>query len=292
MRTTTFSAGMFKTAAITASAVGMGLLSAMPAQAVVAPQEAGVTPRIVGGQEATTARYPWVVALTSSSGTHFCGGTLISPTEVVTAAHCVKGMRPATMRVVAGRTDLRSEAGTVAKAASVWTHPNFAGISGGYDIAVVTLAEALPYQPLPIADESDARLYAPGIVASVLGWGDTREGGNGSSALRRAEMPLMSDAQCSSAYREFKPGSMICAGLPDGGIDACRGDSGGPLVAGGRLIGVVSFGEGCARAGKPGVYTRVASFADLIRDHSARQTPRQRDVLLEGVLRQRAAGTG
>jgi secreted trypsin-like serine protease len=99
----------------------------------------------------------------------------------------------------------------------------------------------------------------------VLGWGRTADGGARSQSLRSAQVPVVSDSSCSTSYSNYDAKSMVCAGYPDGGVDACQGDSGGPLVVGDTLIGIVSWGEGCAEAGKPGVYARVSSYADDIR---------------------------
>ena len=71
-------------------------------------------------------------------------------------------------------------------------------------------------------------------------------------------MPITTDAYCANAYSNFDASTMVCAGYPQGGVDTCQGDSGGPLFAGGRVVGATSFGEGCARPDKPGVYARVA----------------------------------
>src|SRR5207249_7825654 len=95
-------------------------------------------------------------------------------------------------------------------------------------------------------------------------WGRTRENGPTSRYLRAASVPIVADAACAGAYQPFSPTAMVCAGYPDGGVDACQGDSGGPMVVGTVLVGIASWGDGCARPGKYGVYTRVASYAALI----------------------------
>jgi secreted trypsin-like serine protease len=98
----------------------------------------------------------------------------------------------------------------------------------------------------------------------VLGWGRVAEGGPPSRYLMAATVPVVADADCATAYTRFSADSMVCAGYPQGGVDTCQGDSGGPMIAAGLLVGIASWGDGCARPGKPGVYTRVARYADLI----------------------------
>ena len=103
-------------------------------------------------------------------------------------------------------------------------------------------------------------------MATIAGWGTTSEGGDTPDTLQEAQVPVTTDATCAGAYSDFDPATMVCAGYPQGGTDTCQVDSGGPLfgrTAAGdlKVVGATSFGEGCARAGKPGVYARVADTA-------------------------------
>ena len=233
----------------------------------------GASPRIVGGDDASTTTTPWVVALTTDSGAFFCGGTLVGPAKVVTAAHCVTqalatgGMTtkaPSSLRVVAGRTDLRTRDGLQVRVSSVWADPNFRDVGTGHDVAVLTLARTVPYRTLPIVAAGDTSGYNPGVVATVLGWGRVGESAAPSPTLQSVQVPVVADKTCATEESDFDAGSMVCAGYPQGGRDACAGDSGGPMVVDGRLVGVVSWGDGCARAGKPGVYTRLTSYRDEV----------------------------
>ncbi|MCP2260757.1 Trypsin [Streptoalloteichus tenebrarius] len=224
-----------------------------------------VQPFVVGGQRVSIQDHPWAVHLTTRAGYQYCGGAVVAPTKVLTAAHCVANRALSDLRVIAGREDKLSGEGIVAGIASAWVHPSFQSTNRGDDVAVVTLDRAVPYPALPVAGAGDAALYQPGSVAAVLGWGDTAEGGPSARYLMRAFVPIMVDAECAGAYPEFDAARMVCAGYPEGRIDACQGDSGGPLVAGGKLIGVVSTGEGCARAGRPGIYTRLGVYEELLR---------------------------
>jgi secreted trypsin-like serine protease len=218
--------------------------------------------RVVGGTRVSTADHPYAVFLTTASGFQFCGGTLVSPRKVVTAAHCAVGQGRADIRVVAGRDDKQSDAGVVVKVIGVWVHPDFTGVRSGADVAVLTLAARVSYRPAAIA--TDQRPYRPGTPATVLGWGRTSEGGQASRYLLGATVPVVADPDCARAYPDFAPTSMVCAGFPGGGVDTCQGDSGGPMIVSDTLVGIASWGDGCARPNKPGVYTRVATYASVI----------------------------
>ncbi|WP_394616260.1 S1 family peptidase [Lentzea sp. JNUCC 0626] len=234
-------------------------LPAILALLVLTATPAHSAPRIVGGVAVDNpAEAPWVVALTTASGTQFCGGALLTPTQVATAAHCVQGRDPASITVVGGRLDLRTDVGTTSAGASYQLVDGYVTPSRGKDIALLTLAKPLPYQPIPVADPS---VYMPGAVGLVYGWGRQAENDtNKSPLLHKAQVPIWPDTQCAATYARYDAQSMFCAGYPDGGIDACVDDSGGPYVVNGRLAGIVSWGIGCARPNAPGVYTRVTTY--------------------------------
>jgi trypsin len=224
---------------------------------------ADTDPMIVGGTRASIADYPYAIFLTDPSGFQFCGGTLVATNKVVTAAHCTDGRSPSSTRVVWNREDKFSSAGKVAKVSGIWIHPNYTGYVRGYDVSVLTLGTDLPGPYLPLA--RDQALYAPDTVATILGWGTTGSGGEDSRYLLKATVPVSSDAACRTAYgTSYMPNAMVCAGYAKGGVDTCQGDSGGPLIAGGQLIGDTSWGHGCALAGYPGVYGRIASYYDVL----------------------------
>ncbi|MFD5316408.1 serine protease [Streptomyces sp. NPDC127098] len=233
------------------------------AAVLTAPAASAAPQPIVGGSTTTAAAYPYVMQITDTSGYQYCGGTLVTSTKVVTAAHCMEGEDAEDVVVVGGRTYRNGTDGTEIEASDIWVHPEYDGATITNDVAVITLAEAMPYQTLPYVGAADTDVYAAGSSARVVGWGTTRENGPSSNQLRTAVVPTVSDADCDESYgTEFDAAAMVCAGLPQGGVDTCQGDSGGPLVLDGRLAGVVSWGYGCARAGYPGVYTRLTSYAD------------------------------
>jgi secreted trypsin-like serine protease len=203
----------------------------------------------------------------------FCGGAAVGPTTVLTAAHClneeVLGGPPERVRdlkVIAGRTDLLSgREGQEIAVRRTWVNPAYDGVSNTGDFAVLTLAEPLRGDSvISMAADGDPA-YTAGGAATVYGWGDTSGTGEYPDGLRAARVRVLPDALCEEAYPGGSDGtydatSMLCAGEAEGGRDACQGDSGGPLVAQGRLIGLVSWGIGCGRAGNPGVYMRVSDI--------------------------------
>jgi trypsin len=217
-------------------------------------------PRIVGGERASIERYPFAVYLVTRQGTQFCGGTLVSAQKVITAAHCANDLTPGDVRVVIGREDKQSDDGQVVAVKEVWVHPRYDDALSGADVAILTLSKRVSARPLRTAAEDDTELYEVDTQTTILGWGRTEEGGAPSRYLLRGTVRVMDDGDCAKALPKYDKDSMVCAGIPDGGVDGCQGDSGGPLVAGGKLIGISSWGEGCGRPGKPGVYTRVAAY--------------------------------
>ncbi|MFF3013952.1 S1 family peptidase [Streptomyces sp. NPDC057939] len=237
---------------------------------------------VIGGKPVTSGDNPWVVALASRDrfgGTRdgqFCGGVVVAPTTVVTAAHCLGGQvlggpveSVADFRVITGRTELRAADGREIAVRAARINPGYDPASNAGDLAVLELAEAVPADHvLPMAGAGDAA-YEPGTGATVYGWGDTSGYGDYAYGLRAASVTVLDDDTCRRAYPgdrdgEYRADSMVCAGDADGGKDACQGDSGGPLVARGRLIGLVSWGRGCGRADSPGVYTRVAPLIEFV----------------------------
>jgi secreted trypsin-like serine protease len=243
--------------AAAAAAAATALLSAPTA--VAAPQP------IVGGSTTTTTAYPFVMQITDASQNQFCGGTLVSATKVVTAAHCMVGETTSSVRVVGGRTYLNGTNGTVSKVSKIWINPSYTDATNGNDVAVLTLSTSMPYTTAKYVASTDTSVYATGATARILGWGTTSENGSSSNQLRTATVPIVSDTSCKSSYgSDFIATDMVCAGYTSGGVDTCQGDSGGPLLIGGVLAGITSWGEGCAEAGYPGVYTRLTKFSSLV----------------------------
>lgn len=256
-----------RAAGIASIAMAAALGSALPAAAD------DVEPYIVGGEDAEIEDYPYAVALVQQDGFQFCGGTLAAEDKVVTAAHCVDGAAPEDQNVVSGRTDLTTDEGVESEVSDVWVHPDYSG--GGYndDIAVLTLAEPVEQAPAELATADDPA-YEPETVTTALGWGATSEGGETSDHLQQVDVPITTDEYCANAYGDtYEPDGMVCAGYEEGGKDSCQGDSGGPLVVDGTLVGVVSWGDGCARPETPGVYARVGAYHDELSEQIGNAEP-------------------
>jgi trypsin len=243
----------------------------------VLPTAARAAPgyKVVGGSVTPISAVPWQVAIVNKGATsdgQYCGGSLIRPSVVLTAAHCVFS-GPFSLGddyIVAGATQWADPAqGVRIPIASALVDSAFGGAIPSNDAAVLVLASAVPPAngtTIKLAGPDEKKLWKPGVGATVSGWGFTSEAGPPSPDLRSATVPILKDDYCRSVYFAiFDPSSMLCAGYRNGGIDGCFGDSGGPLkvpARGGegglvRLAGVVSFGDGCARANEPGVYSRV-----------------------------------
>lgn len=247
--------------------LGAVALSVAPAQA------------IVGGKDVSPGDLR-AVANIYVSGVFGCSGTLIAPTWVMTAAHCGSLTAVATQGAVPSTAPVPAEAYTVyldsVKSSGEGGEKHAVkrvvvaedyGIENraGNDIALLELREASRVPPVKIAAEGERAIWKPGVLATIAGFGLTEEGGEPPETMQRAQVPIQTEATCGKAYPdgEFDPETMLCAGFPQGGTDTCQGDSGGPLFAplpDGvlRLVGATSFGEGCAREDKPGVYARVA----------------------------------
>ncbi|WP_405978240.1 serine protease [Streptomyces sp. NBC_00158] len=246
---------------------------------------------VIGGSPVRVADSPWVVALASRDrfggirDGQFCGGVIVAPTTVVTAAHCLGRQvlggpveSVADFRVITGRTELRAPEGREIAVAGARVNPAYDPGTNAGDLAVLELAEAVPADHvLPMAGAGHAA-YGAGTEAAVYGWGDTSGFGDYAYGLRAARVTVLADEVCHRAYPgdsdgQYREDSMVCAGDRSGGKDACQGDSGGPLVAQGRLIGLVSWGRGCGRADSPGVYTRIAPLVDFVNGSEKRARP-------------------
>ena len=240
-----------------AIATGLVALAALG----LAPTAAGA---IVNGTPSSTAQNPWQVSIQDDQG-HACGGSIISSTQIVTAAHCFADGNGLT--VLAGSDNLTTSDGQRVEVTGLVNHPAYA-TSEKADVAVITLATPLEFngkvQPIGLATSSE---ISTAESATVTGWGELSENGSGGSdQLQSVDVPLVDDASCSANIDGgINDAAELCAG--GNGNDSCYGDSGGPLVisteTGPKLAGIVSWGEECAGA-SPGVYTEVPTFSEFI----------------------------
>ncbi|MFC9294727.1 S1 family peptidase [Streptomyces sp. NPDC057011] len=241
----------------------VGMLSCVLAASAPAAQA------VVGGSVASTKDLPFMLMLLDARGTQFCGATLVAPDAAVTAAHCVVNTKASALIVVAGRDDKRTKAGAAVRVSRIWIQPGFSNVEQGRDVAVLHLATPLStYETarLPAPDAS----YATGTQGTIAGWGDTAQSSRTrSSHLRKAQVPIVAPDDCEESYSHFNADSMLCAGYQEGGVDTCQGDEGGPLLIQGVLVGITSWGDGCGRPRKPGVYTRVSRYSSAITDDIA-----------------------
>jgi secreted trypsin-like serine protease len=245
-------------------------------------------PKIVGGQVAPVGAYPWQVSLGVSwiadpYHAHFCGGTVYSASWIVTAAHCLEDTPPRDVIVTAG-TNTLSTNGTRRNVNRIIVKSDFnRPTRWDNDIALIELFDPLPLgeaiKAIPVLTSAEElNLLKPDMPVVVVGWGATTEGGKKVRDLRFVEVPFVDRATCNRplAYDGKITTNMLCAGQAAGGQDSCQGDSGGPLtvntLTAPALAGVVSWGEGCARPNKVGIYARAANYVNWIAACVARPT--------------------
>lgn len=234
---------------------------------------------IIAGGTADIAGFPYLVAVFRKGRLH-CGGSVIAPTKILTAAHCVEGFNPAKLTVISGRTRLSDQTvGEVTAAATAVPHTDYVDTQL-HDVGVITLVNAISAPPIALpTPEEAAALGLPGQLMHVAGWGARNPFGfNLSKVLRQTTETIRTDRRCRRAYRTlFMSPAMLCAlgrklkrfGRPFIHTTACSGDSGGPLVAdtvnGTRVVGTVSFGGAfCGLGAAPTVYSRVSDSLPFI----------------------------
>lgn len=229
------------------------------------------TTQVVGGWEARPNELPWQAALVSpGSSSPFCGGVILDNNFIVTAAHCVNGRDPEDVEALLGEHDVSddNDGATNHVIVEITIHPRYGAAFGNdNDIAMMRML-----QPITFSDKErgacrptqDSNFYT-GKDVVVSGWGTLESGGSSPNILNLVNVDVKDNATCELEYPgSIDQNSMVCAG--GDGVDTCQGDSGGPMVYNNQgsheLIGLVSFGRGCAQ--EPGVYTRVIAFLDWI----------------------------
>ncbi|XP_053716301.1 suppressor of tumorigenicity 14 protein homolog [Synchiropus splendidus] len=250
----------------------------------------GIRPRkrtkIVGGSDAGTGSWPWQVSLQMERYGHVCGATLVSNRWLVSAAHCFQDsdtIKYSDARAWRAHMGLRVMTAGATGAATrqirrILLHPKYDQFTSDYDIALLELSAAVFFSDLvqPVCVPAPSHSFSMGSSCFVTGWGVLMEDGELATRLQEAPVKIINRGTCNKLYDEAVTPRMLCAGNLQGGVDACQGDSGGPLVCVERsrrwfLAGIVSWGEGCARLNRPGVYTQVVKFTDWIHQQTKGQ---------------------
>ncbi|XP_076839319.1 coagulation factor VII [Brachyhypopomus gauderio] len=233
--------------------------------------------RIVGGAECPRGHCPWQVLL-KYGDKGFCGGVIIKPTWILTAAHCLEKLVVKFLKIVAGEHDIDVNEGSeqTIEVQEIIMHPDYVSANADSDIALLRLRRPVVYSTyavpvcLPHRDLATRELWAIHLH-TVSGWGRRSEGGPTSRVLRKLNVPRIRTQDCVKESNISLTDNMFCAGYIEGKEDSCKGDSGGPLVTQYRnttfLLGIVSWGKGCARPGHYGIYTRVSNYLEWIDKH-------------------------
>ncbi|KPP74300.1 suppressor of tumorigenicity 14 protein-like [Scleropages formosus] len=237
--------------------------------------------RIVGGENADIGEWPWQVSLHFKTSGHVCGASILSQNWLLSASHCFKTTSPENLiasnwQTYSGMHDqFKQDSVQMRKIKRIITHENYDPMTYDYDIAVLELSEPLEFTSTihHICLPASTHLFPAGMSCWVTGWGTLREGGRLAQILQKAEVKIINDTVCNIVTEGQVTSRMLCSGFLAGGVDACQGDSGGPLVCreeSGKWFqaGIVSWGEGCARRNKPGVYSRLTKLRDWIRQQT------------------------
>ncbi|XP_015429021.1 PREDICTED: chymotrypsin-1-like [Dufourea novaeangliae] len=216
--------------------------------------------QIVGGRDAPVGKFPYQVSL-RQNGNHFCGGSIINSRTILTAAHCVAGLRNLKAVTVQVGTNQLKSGGVSYGVEKVDSHPKYNSVTIANDIAVIRLNADIHFtdliQPIKLATSD----VPEGGTVTLSGWGTTRNGGQIPNNLQEIDLHVYSQSKCKLVHWNVQA-SQVCT-FTKSGEGACHGDSGGPLVGGGIQIGIVSFGRPCG-IGYPDVFTRVSSFVPWI----------------------------
>ena len=226
--------------------------------------------RVIGGQYASPGFFRYQVSL-QIMGQHFCGGSIISETCVITAAHCIKAFNWYQIKVLVGTVDLTNRSGQYIDVYTVLEHPYYNANDLTNDIALIKLAQSLRLgtgnvDKIEISTASIS-LHEPKL-ACLSGFGQVNDRGEVPNYLKFAYVPVWFLADCiPHLISVVQRDRMICAGELNGQGSSCKGDSGGPLVLDGKLYGIVSWGYGCGFPYRPSVYTYVPFYRSWIQQY-------------------------
>ncbi|TMW53533.1 hypothetical protein DOY81_001410 [Sarcophaga bullata] len=246
------------------------LLTALVSQ-VSLQNSVSISSRVMGGDFAEKGKYPYHVALLQLGG-YLCGGSIISKTFILTAAHCLYGTEPSKIQVRVGTIDLRTRDGETVNAEKLIIHPEYSKKSEDFDVALIKLSKPLKLGSATVnkIELSTAPLNLPkGTAAIVTGFGYIGAENILSPRLKYAQVFVWTRDECNPQNVPGVTDHMICTGNPDGGVNSCQGDSGGPLTLDNKLYGVVSWGFGCAEMKKPAMYAYVGAYLNWIKKVAA-----------------------
>ncbi|XP_005365933.1 cationic trypsin-3 [Microtus ochrogaster] len=217
--------------------------------------------KIVGGYTCQKNSLPYQVSL--NVGYHSCGGSLINSQWVVSAAHCYNSRIQ--VRLGEHNIDVLEGGEQFIDAAEIIRHPKYNKKTYDNDIMLIKLKSSAALNSRVSIVSLPSSCPSAGTKCLVSGWGNTRSSGTKMpSVLQCLDVPVLSNSSCKSSYPGKITSNMFCLGFLEGRKDSCQGDSGGPVVCNGKLQGVVSWGDGCASKGKPGVYTKVCKYVSWI----------------------------
>uniref|UniRef100_A0A4W3JXD1 Peptidase S1 domain-containing protein n=1 Tax=Callorhinchus milii TaxID=7868 RepID=A0A4W3JXD1_CALMI len=223
--------------------------------------------KIVGGEDARNGEWPWQVSLQMGMYGHICGASIVSNRWLLSAAHCFQDSDSIryTIKLITHFMAVMNTRIVTRSIKRITVHSKYNQYTSDYDIALLELNAPVFFSDTiqPICLPAATHVFSNGAHCYVTGWGSTR---------KEARVKMIPLSTCNKLYENGVTPRMLCAGYLHGGVDACQGDSGGPLVCLEKgkkwfLAGIVSWGEGCARHNRPGVYTRVSRFRDWIKQH-------------------------
>ncbi|XP_051742267.1 trypsin [Ctenopharyngodon idella] len=245
--------------------------------------QAPLNTKIVGGQNADTGSWPWQASLHRiSSGSHFCGGSLINKDWVLSAAHCFQSTTASNIKIYLGRQQQSgSNPNEISRTVTqVITHPSYSTTTQNNDIALLRLSSSVTFTNYirPVCLAAAGSVFGGGTKSWITGWGKLNFADTSlPSTLQEVQIPVVSNSDCKTAYGSVITSNMLCAGVNEGGKDSCQGDSGGPMVNKNDSLwiqsGIVSFGRDCGLPKFPGVYTRVSEYQSWISSQISSNQP-------------------